>query len=401
MQKSEVYKIKLYDTVLAQFEFQETLAGHQARGLEIDKKQAGLLPLNIGAAPNDVELIRFLESRRIPKGRVYLENILRPYGLAPTDTKGIIDLSRGTSVNDPYSIVPADDDIPYREYSLFDNDFDEILQIVAYTGVFPEGALGGGRPSDLTPSGAFPKTWRKIDGQLVLFKAGSPIAAPNYGKEPISEFLAFQVAQAAKMDAVEYSLTEWQGKLCSTCPLFNTPDIAFTPFELCLPSNDIQLATLQDVMEFYSAIGQTARNKLNSLAVFDFIIANSDRHPGNFGVLRDMHTGCIVDAAPIFDNNVALFARFFDDQLQLEYMQEQAAHMPGIFDTPLGRQGKSLLGNTQIEQLRRLVDFEFNASDSIKQYQDKNPQERDAINVKRLETLSSFVRKQVALLLEQ
>lgn len=155
MRESAAYKLKLYDQELARFEFQRTLTGFRARGLEVDSSCAHLLPLNMMHAPDDVELARFLESRRIPKGRAYLEEVLRPYGLAPTDTKGIIDLSRGVSVNDAFSIVPAADDVPYREYNLFENDFDEALQIIAYTGVIPRAVLGGGRPSDLTPSGAF------------------------------------------------------------------------------------------------------------------------------------------------------------------------------------------------------------------------------------------------------
>ena len=208
MDGAQAYKLKVYDEELARFEFAKTSTGFRARGLEVDESRADLLPLNIRSAPGDVELARFLESRRIPKGRAYLEEVLRPYGLAPTDTKGVIDLSRGASVNDAFSVVLADDDIPYAEYNLFDNEFDEVLQIIAYTGVVPEGVIGRGRPSDLTPSGTFPKTWRKVGGKLVLFKAGSAVAAPNYGKEPYSELFASQVA----------SLTSDKSKLAQIIP---------------------------------------------------------------------------------------------------------------------------------------------------------------------------------------
>ena len=175
MAGAQTYKLKIYNQELAHFTFEKTLAGFRARGLEVNGETAHLLPLNMRASSDDVELGRFVASRRIPKGRTFLEEVLRPYGLAPTDTKGIIDLSRGVSVNDAYSIVPADDDIPYAEYNLFDNDFDEVLQVIAYTGVIPEAVVGAGRPSDLTPSGTFPKTWRKVDGKLVLYKAGSVV----------------------------------------------------------------------------------------------------------------------------------------------------------------------------------------------------------------------------------
>ena len=265
MAQRQTYQLKLYDRALAQFQFEPTLTGFRASCLEVDSSAVHLLPLNLGQVQSDVELARFLESRRIPKGRTYLEEVLRPYGLAPSDTKGIIDLSRGVSVNDAYSIVPADDDIPYGEYNLFDNTFDEVLQIIAYTGAIPHGVVGTGRPSDLTPSGAFPKTWRQVGGKLVLYKAGSAAAAPNYGREPYSEQLAWQVAHAVGVDAVPYQLAEWQGKLCSTCELFNDRDTAFVPFELCLPSDLAQLCDFELTLAYFAELGDEAVEHFKSM----------------------------------------------------------------------------------------------------------------------------------------
>ena len=157
MRERQTYQLKLYDRPLAQFQFERTLTGFRAGHLEVDPDAVPLLPLNLAQVRNDVELVRFLESRRIPKGRAYLEEVLRPYGLAPSDTKGIIDLSRGASANDAYSVVPADDDIPYAEYNLFDNAFDEVLQVIAYTGAIPRGVVGTGRPSTSRPPAPSPR----------------------------------------------------------------------------------------------------------------------------------------------------------------------------------------------------------------------------------------------------
>ena len=399
MDDSRTYKLKTYDIELARFEFRKTLAGFRARGLEIDPAFAHLLPLNLRLAPNDVELSRFLESRRIPKGRVFLEEVLRPFGLAPNDTKGIIDVSRGVSVNDAFSVVPADDDIPYREYNLFENDFDEVLQIVAYTGAIPDAALGGGRPSDLTPSGTFPKTWRKIDGKLVLYKAGSVVAAPNYGKEPYSEQLAWQVARAGGFDAVAYGLREWKGRICSTCELFNTPDVAFVPFELCLPADLLQLTDFELALDFFVDIGSDAAEKFKSMAVFDSLIANTDRHVGNFGVMRDNLTGAVLGMAPIFDNNASLFTRDLDETLGIDNMLARIEQSPGILEAPLAWQGAAMLGEAQRVQVERLVDFEFDGSGFIEEYRRNHPGANDVFSAKRLAALGEFVRRRAAQLL--
>ena len=390
MLSPNTYHLKIYDTVLARFDFEKTLAGFRARNLEVAPDLAHLLPLNIMQNPSDVELARFLNSRRIPKGRTFLEEVLRPYGLAPTDTKGIIDLSRGASVNDAYSIVPAHDDIPYREYNLYENDFDEVLQIIAYTGAIPQTALGGGRPSDLTPSGAFPKTWRKVNGKLVLYKAGSAVAAPNYGREPYAELLAWQVACAGGFDAVPYELTEWQGKLCSTCELFNTPDIAFVPFELCLPLDIMHLCDFELALAYFADIGEEAAKRFKSMAVFDSVIANTDRHVGNFGVLRDNATGKVLGAAPIFDNNVSLFTRDFDEQLKADSLLARMEQSPGILDATLAWQGRAMLDDAQRAQVERLLEFAFDLSGFPEEYAAKHPER--AVSQQRALALAAFIR---------
>ncbi len=398
MAVAQTYQLKIYDRPLAQFSFEKTLTGFRARGLEVDESAAHLLPLNILQVRSDAELVRFLESRRIPKGRAYLEEVLCPWGLAPADTKGIIDLSRGVSVNDAYSVVPADDDIPYCDYNLFDNDFDEILQVIAYTGVIPAGAVGTGRPSDLTPSGAFPKTWRKVDGQLVLYKAGSALAAPNYGREPYAEQLAWQVARAGGFDAVPYELTCWKGKVCSTCVLFNSSDVAYVPFELCLPLDVLQLCDFEMALAYFEDLGNAAGEAFRSMAVFDSLVANTDRHAGNFGVLRNNRTGEVVGMAPLFDHNVSLFSREPDEELDLGRLTMLSQNAPGIMDATLPRQGRAMLGSVQRAQVERLVDFSFDGTGFIEEYRRSHPDGK-TVSAHRLDVLSAYVRERVRELL--
>ena len=398
MNERQTYQLKIYDKPLAQFQFVRTLTGFRATGLEVDASSAHLLPLHMTQVQSDVELARFLESRRIPKGRAYLEEVLRPYGLAPSDTKGIIDLSRGVSVNDAYSVVPADDDIPFREYNLFDNDFDEVLQVIAYTGAIPQGVVGTGRPSDLTPSGAFPKTWRKVDGKLVLYKAGSIMAAPNYGYEPYAEQLAWQVARAGGFRAVAYDLAEWQGKICSTCELFNGPDTAFVPFELCLPADVARLCDFEMALTYFGDLSEGAAEDFRSMAVFDALIANTDRHSGNFGVLRDNRTGRVLATAPLFDHNVSLFSRDFDEQLIAPDLQARLVDAPGIMDATLDWQGRAMMGSAQQAQVEELVDFSFDSSGFIEEYRTLRPEGKH-LGEKRLAALSSFIRARASQLL--
>ena len=53
--------------------------------------------------------------------------------LSLNDTKGIIDVSKGLSLIDSYWIV-QDENLKFSDYNLFDNDFSEVLSLIAFTG---------------------------------------------------------------------------------------------------------------------------------------------------------------------------------------------------------------------------------------------------------------------------
>ena len=164
----------------------------------------------------------------------------------------------------------------------------------------------------------------------------------------------------------------------------------------------MQIAQLLDfelALSYFEDIGAAAADKFRSLAVFDSIIANTDRHVGNFGVLRDNATGEILDIAPIFDNNVSLFTRDLDEQLELDSMLDRIEHAPGILDATLGWQGSALLGETQRAQVARLADFEFEGAGFIDERWAVCPDPTRSISPARLDALGRFIRARGAALL--
>ena len=65
--------------------------------------------------------------------------------------------------------------------------------------------------------------------------------------------------------------------------------------------------TLKACLDYYKTLGDEFYEQLCSMLVFDALIYNEDRHFGNFGLLRNNHTGEIIAPAPIFDNGLSLF----------------------------------------------------------------------------------------------
>ena len=105
------------------------------------------------------------------------------------------------------------------------------------------------------------------------------------------------------------------------------------------------------------------------MLVFDAVIYNEDRHFGNFGILRDNHTGQIISPAPIFDNGISLFNYAMDDDIKdlSKYAKTRSNPYGVTFESVCSE----VMGAKQKAQLRRLIGFKF------KRHPSKNlPEER-------------------------
>lgn len=390
----ERFLIKLFDQTLASFNYvSEGRNPAYACNLEIDPATRHLLPLNIAAEPTDDELMRFLGSRRIPKNRAYAAEILRPFGISLDDTKAVIELTKGASVNDSFLVVAEDDPATFRECNLFENDFNVALQIAAYTGTASRGVLDDrGLPSELTASGQFAKAWRVIGDKRVLFKAGGQLGQGSHGIEPFSEFLACQVANAMGIEAVQYGLTTWQGRLCSTCELLNSKDVSFVPLYACVPRREVARMGIDRALELFFSISPAESTRLLSMLAFDVAVANKDRHFGNYGVLRDNASGKVVCMAPLLDHNLSLFCGEPDDGLSLEALEAAAHRYASAFGADLRAQLDDVVEDVQRAQLARLVDFEFELDDALLDDLVAGSTEAAAFTRRRLESLGAYVR---------
>lgn len=398
MVKIETYHLKLYDQVIATFEYHTNEFGEtEACELQVVPGNEFLLPLNMLAERSDYELQRFLDTRTIPRNRAYIEEILKPFGLNVSRSKDIIDVTRGVSVNDSYSIVPESDTLSFSAYNLFDNDLDTTLQLISLTGVSPQNAIHSNIPSELSVSGTFPKAWRNINGQLVLYKAGSAWRASNTGKEPYSEYLASQVAEAMGLNHVSYSLEVWHDELCSTCPLVNNADISFVQFGYALSAPQFASMNLMRALKYFENISEEALESFKSMLVFDAVVANKDRHLGNYGIMRDNHSGEISGFAPIFDNNLSLFAQELTADLSSDFMKNQLASMPGAFSQSVLEQAELVMGDRQYEELSHLKNFHFDL-DLV--YELQTPNTRTAFEEQRAKALELSVKETVCKLMK-
>ena len=352
-----LYEIRLYDTSLLSFSLDEGgIEGLTAHVISINEEQKHLLPL--GLDPSDDGVLKWLQHRVIPKNRTFVEEILKTLNLSQNDTKGIIDACKGLSLNDSFWVVPKGFTGTFGQYNLYKNRFSEILSLVAYTGIGQSHEAFTTSP-ELTTDGMLPKAWRLIeDDGIYLYKGGSSGAA-NTGNEPYSEYYAYQIAQSMGISAVQYDLENWKGILASKCKLFCDIDTAFVPIGRIVGSGG-----LKAVLDYYAEIGDDFLEAVRSMLVFDAVIYNEDRHFGNFGVLRDNHSGALIAPAPVFDHGLSLFNYAMPDDIQNldEYAKTRSPAYRGVRFEDICTE---VMGKTQAQQLRRLIGFTFTRHPSI------------------------------------
>ena len=345
------YELRLYDETLLTFTLEEQgIEGLKATIIKTNNAASELFPLDMTLT--DDGILKWLERRVIPKNRTFVDEILKTLKLSVSDTKGIIDVCKGLSLNDSYWVVPAGFEGRFSAYNLYENRFSEILSLVAYTGIGQSNAEFTTSP-ELTTNGMLPKAWRFVEHDGIYLYKGGTSGYANAGNEPYSEYYACQIAKKMGLDAVHYDLENWKGILASKCKLFTDINTAFISI-----GRFVKTGGLKAVLDYYKELGTDYYNAVCSMLILDAVIYNEDRHFGNFGLLRDNRTGKILSPAPIFDNGLSLFNYGMpDDFANLdEYAKTRA---PAYGNVSFESICETVKGKAQTQQLRKLIGFSF------------------------------------------
>lgn len=320
--------------------------------LWVNKEKKDLLPLDLELTNEG--LAKWLRHRTIPKNRAYVHNFLSKCGLNINRPMTIIKVSKGLSLNDCYWVVEEGFEGSYDKFNLYDNRFSQALALIAFTGYGSSIRTSLASCPEFTTNGMLPKCWRRKDGKILLYKGGTS-GASNMGNEPYSEYYATQVAKVLGINAIEYGLSQWKGKLCSTCELFTSKDYSFLPVGRIVTSGGMTA-----VREYYETLNKNFVEALNDMLVLDAVIMNTDRHFGNFGFIIDNKTNKIVAPAPLFDHGNSLFNFAGRDDLEnAETLKSYAdTLLPCVYDDFIGT-AKAVLTQKHREGLRKLLEFKF------------------------------------------
>lgn len=246
-------------------------------------------------------LTAWLHARAIPATRHGIATICN-------DTFSFMLQNYGLSLTDCYWLKPLSDSAGWGEVNFYDNDFQTTSVLDDLGSLSAE----GNRP--FTPSaslkGDLEKKWIIDSSERVLLKGNSGVTA----LQSVAEVLASRIyKQQSGIPFVMYDFAELntgdQDVLGCKCKNFTSKELEFVPAIDIVNSRKRK----QDQSYFQLFIQlceengiEDAESFMSSMLSVDFLIANTDRHLNNFGILRNPDTLRWISMAPVFDSGNSL-----------------------------------------------------------------------------------------------
>ena len=314
--------------------------------------EKSLLPLTLGKEDIKNKLQTWLGNRKTPKNRAFVEKIVATYGGNDRNFMDYIDVSLGLSLNDSYWIVPSDKDYKWKDYNLYDNEFDKALELVAFMGASNK-VSGITSSPEYTTNGMLKKCWHRENGQIYLYK-GQGEKYANGGREAYAEYFSSQLARFLGFNAITYDLKLFHNQLVSTCPIFTNENEGYVPIYYCIDRKKSEHKNVEAEREIMRVYGKEA---FEDLMVFDSLIANQDRHLGNFGMIVDNNTGEILRPAPIFDNGASIFNTICENDFN--NIEKSISEQRSYFGYSFNEQLERFFQDRHIKNIEKLQHFHF------------------------------------------
>ena len=239
-------------------------------------------------------LNNWLENRGIPSSRENYETILAQYGV--NSSKDLTLLGYGLNLTDHYWICETTNGKTWEEVNFLQNTFSEKIGAVLFE--LSENSAVFANP-DFSSNGHLRKMWGIANNTRVLYKAGSG----DIKQEPYNEYIASRIASCLGLNHVKYSLTRINGETFSACDCMINENIEFIDAFKVYLNVEQKTNRYDDYIKVCKSNGiADAREKIDEMIVFDYLIRNTDRNTGNFGILRNSETLQWESMAPIFDN---------------------------------------------------------------------------------------------------
>lgn len=235
-------------------------------------------------------------SRVLTLDREYAKEILNSIGAVQSSTdkdRAKIALSyHCLSIMDVYWTKEEKEQQDFSAINLYENHLKSAFVDVALRGRQMTIQNSHLIADDLGTQGCYPKSWVRRDADFFLLKDG--------GLEPVEhELLASKICRCFQVNQVLYEEEFYDGQKVSVSKLITSLENSIVPmeyFEIYALNHDM------DKMEAILALDSYSYYMMN---IMDYLIGNTDRHWGNWGVLVDNRTNQPMRLHDLMDFNKA------------------------------------------------------------------------------------------------
>lgn len=251
------------------------------------------------------DVVDFLSGRLLSLSRdnakVILNTAVLPQSLKTSHRLKIVMFCRGLSMSDSYWIKNDDDNTAYDDVNLRKNHLSDSVIDVSLFGrhisIRRELLI-----SDIATTGMFRKCWLRKGEKTYLCKSDKTTGFVNTKAEiEYSNLLDKMGANHVKY--TEYVIEDLITAVCEN-----------------IANEDFSLVSADEIDTWYGSAADYARHNFPvdfaNMCVADFIIANTDRHSGNWGFMFSNANGDIVSMAPLYDHNQSLIADEFGTDIR-------------------------------------------------------------------------------------
>ena len=214
-------------------------------------------------------------TRVLTLDRKYAKEILNSIGVSQAVTdkeRAKIALSyRCTSLTDVFWVRLKGEKVSFNEVNLYENHLDNTFIDIALRGnqyTVQNESLA----RDLSTNGCFPKAWQRVDSGFRLLKDGDSDAVER-------ELLASQICRCFDVSQVLYERDYFDGEKVTVSNCITSREYSIVSMEA------FEIYSLNHNREVKKYILALDKRNYYMMNIIDYLIGNTDRHWGNWGVL--------------------------------------------------------------------------------------------------------------------
>ncbi|MDE7204045.1 MAG: hypothetical protein K2O91_19635 [Lachnospiraceae bacterium] len=279
-------------------------------------------------------------SRILTLDRKYAKEILNSIGVmqAVTDKdRAKIALSyRCVSLTDVFWVKAEDENIDFDEVNLYENHLENTFIDIALRGR-QYSVQNECLARDLSTDGCYPKAWQRTEKGFRLLKDGDENAVAR-------ELAASQICRCFDVSQVLYEEDFFDGERVSVSDNMTTLDYAIVSmeaFEIYAQNHD---------METERYILNLDPHNYYMMNIVDYLVGNTDRHWGNWGVLVDN-----TDNRPVCLHKLMDFNQAFHAYDQLDGANCQTVFGKHMTQKEAAVQAVTKIGLNQVREIDKTI----------------------------------------------